>query len=1075
MRLDLKKVEAVRRFSQPKSQKNIKQFLGLAGYYRRFIPDFSTIAKPSTFLLKKNVPFRWTESQSEAFNQLKNILSSQPLLQYPDFTRPFIVSTDASNYGLGGVLSQDFDGKILPIAYTSRTLNESETNYSTTQKEMLAILFSVETFRPYLYGRKFTLETDHQPLTWLYSFNKPNSKIVRWRLRLNEYDFRVVYKKGISNLNADALSRNPYDGEQSRHDIEDKTSLEDFDPLDSSSKLTTHEVLTCMNRTPVRLYPFSSNQKFITRVENAFLGLNSLLVDKNIENKYYPCRNIHKKTNKYEPDSDDAFETADEGSDGEQNEPVIRNINFDRQKTFECGARSETSACSAHTEDEAEFDNHTSEPQDFGAISTIRKSQCSNPHQTKEKCLMSKSPGCGAISGESRLAVLTPVFDKDDRHSNCFDNHTSEPQDFGAISTIRKSQCSNPHQTKNKCIMSKSPGCGATSGESRVAVLTPVFDKDDRPSNSVEKRQVTEVRVFYREGTNLKIQEKTSNLENQFDDNYDTDFSESEHEILNNTYLCQPVLVNDEPTPSTSGLSPASKFHSTNELINPEFSCIKTSKDKLHMRDDNLVLFIPADLKITTQTGRELIQSNRLIYEDLLNENPENLQIKNVIVIKHENYCIFYLIIKQTFDSKPYLQDIIASIHGLKVAMDSLKIKTVSISRIGNGFNQISWPTVESELRAVFGGGDYTITVCYGEIEIPSESDWIKIIRENHCSVSGGHKGATKTYERIRENFYWPNMRDQIRKFVRECETCKLYKAVRIKTKLPMRITDTPSESFEKIEIDIVGPLPETENGNKYILTIQDNLTKYSDGIPLRNTESKTIALAFAENFITRFGCPKIIHTDQGSNFISQLMLTFCKIFKIKHIRSTAFHPQSLGSLERSHYELIQYLKIYCKKSNWDKWLRFALFSYNTSRHDGTGFTPHELIFAKKARMPSEFMKHELPLTYDLFLNTLTQKVTKTQAEARERLCAAKERAKRYYDAKLNCQTYCVGDPVYLQKSNKITKLDAEYSGPFKIVNIFDNNNVELELGQGKTKIVHMNKLRPQTIKIFPNAQEKEQ
>ena len=129
-----------------------------------------------------------------------------------------------------------------------------------------------------------------------------------------------------------------------------------------------------------------------------------------------------------------------------------------------------------------------------------------------EKCVMSKSPGCGAISGESRLAVLTPVFDKDDRPSNCFDTHTSEPQDFGAISTIRKSQRSNPHQTKKKCVMSKSPGCGATSGESRVAVLTPVFDKDDRPSNSVEKRQVTEVSIFYREGTNLKIQEKRAIL-----------------------------------------------------------------------------------------------------------------------------------------------------------------------------------------------------------------------------------------------------------------------------------------------------------------------------------------------------------------------------------------------------------------------------------------------------------------------------------------------------------------------------------------------------------------------------------
>lgn len=145
---DPKKVEAVRKFPRPRSYKNIQQFLGLAGYYRRFIGNFSTIAKPLTFLLKKGEKFRWTEAQEEAFNKLKDTLCSQPLLQYPDFTKDFIVSTDASHYGIGGVLSQNFDGKILPIAYTSKTLDDTELNYSTIEKEFLGVLFSVESFRP---------------------------------------------------------------------------------------------------------------------------------------------------------------------------------------------------------------------------------------------------------------------------------------------------------------------------------------------------------------------------------------------------------------------------------------------------------------------------------------------------------------------------------------------------------------------------------------------------------------------------------------------------------------------------------------------------------------------------------------------------------------------------------------------------------------------------------------------------------------------------------------------------------------------------------------------------------------
>ena len=109
-------------------------------------------------------------------------------------------------------------------------------------------------------------------------------------------------------------------------------------------------------------------------------------------------------------------------------------------------------------------------------------------------------------------------------------------------------------------------------------------------------------------------------------------------------------------------------------------------------------------------------------------------------------------------------------------------------------------------------------------------------------------------------------------------------------------------------------------------------------------TQSTTIAKALAENFISRFGCPQIIHTDQGSNFTSQIMSTFCKIFKVKQIQSTAFHPQSLGSLERSHHVFIQYLKIYCQKSNWDRWLRFAIFSYNTSTHEFLFLKTYEKI-----------------------------------------------------------------------------------------------------------------------------------
>ena len=149
---DPKKIEAVKNFPIPRRRKNIKQFLGLVGYYRRFIPQFAKIAKPLNFLLKGGIPFKWTKTQQAAFSTLRDISSSEPLLQYPDFTKQFIVTTDASNYALGAVLSQDEIGQDLPIAYASRTLNDAEVKYFTTEKELLTIVFAVQHFRTYLYG-----------------------------------------------------------------------------------------------------------------------------------------------------------------------------------------------------------------------------------------------------------------------------------------------------------------------------------------------------------------------------------------------------------------------------------------------------------------------------------------------------------------------------------------------------------------------------------------------------------------------------------------------------------------------------------------------------------------------------------------------------------------------------------------------------------------------------------------------------------------------------------------------------------------------------------------------------------
>ncbi len=203
------KIKCIKNFPAPTNVKQIQQFLGLTGYYRRFINHYSDLMKPLTLLLKKDTPFQWSKECENSFQKLITLLTEDLLLKYPDFSKLFFLNTDASNFALGAVLTQKSDSSeiLLPIAYASRTLNKAEINYSTIEKELLAIIWAVKYFRPYLFGREFTILSDHKPLQWLFNVNDPGSRLLRWRLKLAEYNYKIQHISGHQNIIADTLSR----------------------------------------------------------------------------------------------------------------------------------------------------------------------------------------------------------------------------------------------------------------------------------------------------------------------------------------------------------------------------------------------------------------------------------------------------------------------------------------------------------------------------------------------------------------------------------------------------------------------------------------------------------------------------------------------------------------------------------------------------------------------------------------------------------------------------------------------------------------------------------------------------
>ena len=204
------KVEAIADFPQPTTKKHVMRLLGMAGYYRKFFPNFSSITEPLTQLLRKDSKFVWTEQCQSAFEKLKAMLQNAPVLSAPDFNRPFKLAVDASDVAAGAVLLQEDQGGIdHPICYFSRKFNKHQRNYSTIEKECLALVFALQHFEVYVSSTPVPLEvfSDHNPLVFLHKLKNKNQRLLRWSLILSEYDMKIEHIKGRDNLLADCLSR----------------------------------------------------------------------------------------------------------------------------------------------------------------------------------------------------------------------------------------------------------------------------------------------------------------------------------------------------------------------------------------------------------------------------------------------------------------------------------------------------------------------------------------------------------------------------------------------------------------------------------------------------------------------------------------------------------------------------------------------------------------------------------------------------------------------------------------------------------------------------------------------------
>ena len=343
------------------------------------------------------------------------------------------------------------------------------------------------------------------------------------------------------------------------------------------------------------------------------------------------------------------------------------------------------------------------------------------------------------------------------------------------------------------------------------------------------------------------------------------------------------------------------------------------------------------------------------------------------------------------------------------------------------------------------------------------------VLQGLHNSPSGGHMGITRTLHRARERFFWPKMRETIDTFIQNCQECSQIKDKLCHGKAPLRPIQV-SEPFVFWALDYMGPLQETAKGNKHILVVMDHFTKWCEAFPTKDQKAQTVAKILVSKLFSRFGPPIGLHSDQGRNFDSLLMHEIYNVMGLKKTRTTAYHPQCDGQVERQNRTLqnIDTAFVSQHSIDWDEWLDQAVFAYNTSVHESTGISPYELVFGRPARMPIEVelgVPLQNPSSQSDYAQSLRKAIQLSNQLAQRKLVDSRDRQSNQYNkSHQNWNPFEIGQAVWLLLPKK-WKFGKKWVGPYRVCSQ-NGVNYQLSSKTGNRLVAHHNQLRPCPIPL---------
>ena len=360
-----------------------------------------------------------------------------------------------------------------------------------------------------------------------------------------------------------------------------------------------------------------------------------------------------------------------------------------------------------------------------------------------------------------------------------------------------------------------------------------------------------------------------------------------------------------------------------------------------------------------------------------------------------------------------------------------------------------------------------------------------EILRLSHDIPVAGHLGINKTLSRILRHFYWPGVRSDVALYCKSCHSCqKVGKPNQFIPKAPLIPVPAFEEPFSRVICDCVGPLPKTRSGHEYMLTIMCASSRFPEAIPLRKITAKAVVKALVK-FFTLVGIPKIVQTDQGTNFMSSIFQQVLQELGIQTCNSSAYHPESQGALERFHQTLKNMLKIYCEEHerDWDEGVPMVLFAAREVVQESLGFSPFELVFGHEVRGPLKLLKERLldecPESNNVlqYVEDFRQRLFEAGELAKMHLKGAQKSMKAWYDRKAEVRTFKVGDEVLVLLPIVGDPMKAKYHGPYKVLKKVSSVNYVVSTPDRRKpeQLCHVNMLKAYHSRLVASDSKSEE